>query len=60
MYKNRLWKRLRREIDIPIWIMGYREDLIETGFYRELARNRLVDVLVIPENGFSGTSKAEG
>lgn len=50
--KISFWKNLRKELDIPIWVMGYREDLIETGFYKELARDRLVDVLVIPRMDF--------
>lgn len=42
------WSRLRREIEIPIWLMGYREDLVDTGFCRELAAAGVFDVLVVP------------
>lgn len=43
------WKRLRQEIPIPIWLMGYQKDLVQTGIYREMAREGLYDVLVISD-----------
>lgn len=42
------WRRLRAETEVPIWLMGYREDLVDTGFCRKLAAEGLFDVLVIP------------
>lgn len=48
------WRRLRKEIDIPIWLMGYREDLVDTGEWRELAEEGLFDVLVIPNMEVDG------
>lgn len=43
------WRRLRREISIPIWLMGYRKDLVRTGIYREMAKEGLYDVLVVSD-----------
>ena len=43
------WKKIRNTISAPIWIMAYRRDLIDTGFYREIAKNGLADALVIPD-----------
>ena len=31
------WKRLRNTVENPIWIMGYKKDLIDTGIYKKLA-----------------------
>lgn len=45
------WRRLRRETDIPIWLMGYDKDLIQTGIYRTMAKERLFDALVISDMG---------
>lgn len=45
------WRRLRREISIPIWLMGYKKDLLGTGVYREMAEENLYDVLVISDTG---------
>lgn len=45
------WRRLRAEVLVPIWLMGYREDLIDTEIYRDLAEEGLFDALVIPNMG---------
>lgn len=42
------WRRLRDTISAPIWLMGYAEDLVDSGMYRRLAEERLIDALVIP------------
>ncbi|WP_174727535.1 tryptophan synthase subunit alpha [Mesobacillus harenae] len=42
-------ERLRNEIDIPIWIMGYYHDLIETNLYKTLADSMLIDGFIIPD-----------
>lgn len=42
------WRRLRASIQSPIWLMGYREELIDNGIYYNLAKERLIDALVIP------------
>lgn len=47
------WERIRAAIPGPIWIMGYKEDLVDTGICRQLAENHLIDVLVLP--GADGT-----
>lgn len=42
------WRRLRNTISAPVWLMGYAEDLLDTGMYRRLAEEGLIDALVIP------------
>lgn len=46
------WRKIRKAISKPIWLMAYRSDLIDTGFYRVLAQHGLVDALVIPDMSF--------
>lgn len=46
------WTAIRNSITKPIWIMGYRRDLIDTGFYKVLAQKGLVDAFVIPDMNF--------
>lgn len=47
------WKRIRDTVQSPVWIMGYKKDLIDTGFYRLLAKNELADAFVIPDISFN-------
>lgn len=51
------WRRLRRETNMPIWLMGYREDLVDTKVCYELAEEGLFDVLVIPNMEIDGRLK---
>ncbi len=43
------WRALRKAVTASIWLMGYGKDLIDTGIYRKLAQEKLLDVLVIPD-----------
>lgn len=43
------WKRTREVIAAPLWLMGYKADLIDTGRYRTLAEAGYVDAFVIPD-----------
>lgn len=43
------WRRIRQNIAIPIWVMGYAEDLVVAGNYIELASSGVVDGFVIPD-----------
>lgn len=43
------WRRLRQEVDVPIWLMGYCGDLVDSGIYMEMAKEHLYDALVIPD-----------
>lgn len=43
------WRQIRTATDKPIWIMAYKHDLIDTGIYLEMAKEGLVDVVVIPD-----------
>lgn len=47
------WQRLRAAVENPIWVMAYRNDIIPSGFYLELARRGLIDALVLPDSDFS-------
>lgn len=43
------WRKIRESIEIPIWIMGYAEDLLLRDNYIELASSGVVDGFVIPD-----------
>ncbi len=43
------WREVRNSILQPIWIMGYKEDLIKSEMYLELAKENLYDALVVPD-----------
>ncbi len=43
------WKSIREAVTKPIWLMAYKKDLIDTGFYKKLVQGGLVDALVIPD-----------
>lgn len=43
------WELIRKTVTKPIWLMAYKKDLIDTGFYKKLVQGRLVDALVIPD-----------
>lgn len=42
------WERIRAAVPGPIWVMGYQEDLVDTGICLQLAERHLIDVLVLP------------
>lgn len=42
------WQAIRQMVDIPLWIMGYNEDLVETPRYFRLAQNACADGFVLP------------
>ncbi|HYE09520.1 MAG TPA: tryptophan synthase subunit alpha [Patescibacteria group bacterium] len=46
------WNSIRSAVTKPIWVMAYKKDLIDTGFYKTLAEKRLIDALVIPDISF--------
>lgn len=43
------WRELHDLVDRPVWVMGYQEDLINSGIYLELCRQSLIDALVLPD-----------
>ncbi|MDY0290328.1 MAG: tryptophan synthase subunit alpha [Sphaerochaeta sp.] len=43
------WKQIRAHTDKPIWVMAYHEDFIASDVYKDFAKYRLVDALVIPD-----------
>lgn len=43
------FKRLRMEINVPIWVMGYYEDVIKSGLYIDLSIYQIIDGLIIPD-----------
>lgn len=47
------WAKIRETLDCPIWIMGYKEDLLKNDFYLEIAKNRFADGFVLPELTYS-------
>lgn len=42
------WKKIRKSISKPIWIMAYKEDFIDTKIYLKFAKEQLMDAIVIP------------
>lgn len=46
------WELVRKSITKPIWLMAYKKDLIDTGFYRILVKKGLIDALVIPDMSY--------
>ena len=51
------WSAIRSAISKPIWVMAYKNDLIDTGFYGVLAQKGLIDALVIPDMSFQEHQK---
>lgn len=43
------WRELRKEVSAPLWVMGYHADLVPSGACFALAKERLYDVLVVPD-----------
>ena len=43
------WQELRSVVDVPIWLMGYHDDLVKGGTFIKLAWEKLYDVLVVPD-----------
>jgi xylulokinase len=43
------WKKIRETVQGPVWLMGYREDLIASGRYRTFAEAGCYDGLVVPD-----------
>ena len=46
------WQRIRNEIESPIWLMAYKNDIMENDLYHDLAKEKLIDALVIPDMTF--------
>ncbi|PKM50011.1 MAG: hypothetical protein CVV02_13595 [Firmicutes bacterium HGW-Firmicutes-7] len=42
------WRLIRKTTSKPIWIMAYKEDFIDTKVYLNLAKEHLMDAIVIP------------
>jgi tryptophan synthase alpha chain len=56
-YDESYWTAIRKAIRQPIWVMAYKKDLIDTGFYRVLIEKGLIDALVIPDLSFEERQK---
>ncbi len=46
------WREIRGATSKPIWLMAYKEDFIDTGIYMDLAKEGLIDAIVIPDCSF--------
>lgn len=51
------WKAIRQMVDIPIWIMGYNEELVHNPRYLWLAQNGCADGFVLP--GLSNAARQQ-
>ncbi|MGO0063264.1 tryptophan synthase subunit alpha [Brevibacillus fluminis] len=43
------WRDLRSRTTVPLWAMGYKTDVVDSGLYLELAKEGLIDALVLPD-----------
>ncbi|NLZ51819.1 MAG: tryptophan synthase subunit alpha [Thermoanaerobacteraceae bacterium] len=43
------WKLIRKCTTKPIWLMAYKRDFIDSNLYKEFARNKVMDAIVIPD-----------
>ncbi len=43
------WQKVRNEVERPIWLMAYKKDIMQQDFYLELAEEKLIDAIVIPD-----------
>ncbi|MFD0713002.1 tryptophan synthase subunit alpha [Paenibacillus sp. GCM10027626] len=43
------WRSIRQQLSAPIWAMGYKRDVLDSGFYRQLIRENMVDAFVLPD-----------
>jgi tryptophan synthase alpha chain len=53
------WQRVRNEIESPIWLMAYKDDIMENNFCLELAKEKLIDAIVIPDMTFEERQELE-
>lgn len=44
-----LLRNMRQQVQKPIWAMGYKADLFQSNFYKQLASEQLVDALLVPD-----------
>lgn len=42
------WRDIRRAVDIPIWVMGYNRELVDTPRCLRLAKDGVADAFVLP------------
>ena len=42
------WQSIRNRVDVPLWVMGYNAELIDTPRYLKLAQAGVVDAFVLP------------
>ncbi len=47
--KMEYWHEIREATTKPIWIMAYKADLVDSEIYLSLAKERLIDAIVIPD-----------
>ncbi|WP_240035165.1 tryptophan synthase subunit alpha [Neobacillus notoginsengisoli] len=40
---------LRKEVEVPIWIMGYSNDVVKSGLYKDIFAQNLADCFIIPD-----------
>ena len=41
--------KIRKMVHSPIWVMGYKAEVVDSGLYVKLAEQELVDALVLPD-----------
>lgn len=42
------WQKIRQTVDVPLWIMGYNEELVDNPRYLQLAKSGSADGFVLP------------
>ena len=53
------WREVRKNVMVPVWLMGYRDDLEDNDIYLKLAQEHLYDALVLPDAEFSERMKLQ-
>ena len=43
------WREIRNAVDGAVWMMGYKEDILSGNIWRDAARERVIDALMIPD-----------
>jgi len=52
-------RKIRSMINNPIWVMGYKAEVVDSGLYVQLAEQGLIDALVLPDCTLAEQQKIE-
>lgn len=52
-------RTIRNTINNPIWVMGYKTEVVDSGLYVQLAEQGLIDALVLPDCSLEEQARIE-